>query len=161
MGLSVRVWNDQHKELRKTMSNALTRANFITLFLHLHAQVHPHLEENASAMTYADSLWESVSEEALRVIPVGMEHSAVWCIWHTSRIEDVVMNILVADTPQQFYDSGWFDELGTRFYAIGNEMTPTEIVELSHMIDLTTLREYWRAVTRRTREVVSELDPAS
>ncbi len=126
-------------------------------FLYLHAprQVHPQPLMN-SQLTYADSLWNEFSEQELRIIPSGMDHSAVWCIWHITRIEDVVMNILIADSPQVF-DDGWFGRLGTRFVAIGNEMTPDEIVELSQSIDLANLHEYWCAVTRRTREVASAI----
>jgi hypothetical protein len=159
MRINFKSWNDQHKSLRKMMADPQTRPGFLPVFQALHQQVHPGLEGDDNLPTYADSLWESVPAEALRVVPAGMEHSAVWCIWHTARIEDVVMNILIAETPQLLYEFDWFDRMGTRFFAIGNEMNPAEIVELSRMIDLSNLRDYWKAVTRRTREVVAALDP--
>lgn len=155
-----REWNEQHKLLRKTLANAETRYQFYPLFDTLHKRVHPSTPDDLP-LTYADLLWNEFSEPELRIIPPGMDHSAAWCIWHITRIEDVVMNILVADTPQIFYEEGWFDRIGTRFFAIGNEMAPDEIAEFSQSVDLANLHAYWCTVTRRTRAVASTIQPES
>ena len=69
------------------------------------------------------------------------------------------MNRLVAGEAQLFHTGGWQGRLGILAAHTGNVMDRQEVVELGETIDFTALRAYRLAAGKRTREIVSELQP--
>jgi len=80
----------------------------------------------------------------------------VWDIWHITRIEDITVNILIADRAQVL-DETWLERMGAEVRETGNAMDDEEILKFSRSLDPETLREYRRAVGLRTREVLNGL----
>ncbi|MBT4311329.1 MAG: DinB family protein, partial [Anaerolineae bacterium] len=85
------------------------------------------------------------------------ERSIVWCIWHIARIEDVTMNLLVANTEQILEEGQWLAKMNANIQHTANAMSVDEISEFSAVINISALREYRIAVGRRTREMVKGL----
>jgi hypothetical protein len=77
-----------------------------------------------------------------------------------ARVEDVVVNLVVADG-RQVLDDAWALRLNVPYRHIGTGMTDAEAVALTVGADIAALRAYRDAVGRRTREVVSALPPAA
>ena len=73
-----------------------------------------------------------------------------------ARVEDVVVNLVVADG-RQVLDDAWALRLNVPYRHIGTGMTDAEAVALTVGADIAALRAYRDAVGRRTREVVSAL----
>jgi hypothetical protein len=107
--------------------------------------------------SYEDELLEGIPEDIFRRIPQNCEHSIAWCIWHIARIEDVTMNILVADETQVFLQEDWPGRLRIRWRHTGNEMAPEDIVDLSRVIDLEMLKLYRLTVGQKTQAIVRTL----
>jgi hypothetical protein len=154
----------QQTELRRLMTSKGRFDEAMQFFFTQHASLHTAqilTEKSGDRLTefwsFEDAVLDDLSEEQFRRIPQNCEHSIAWCIWHLARIEDVAMNILVADSSQVFTQSGWQERLGVPFRDCGNEMDDGEMLELSAMIDLQALRDYRAAVGSQTQKIAAQL----
>jgi DinB superfamily len=152
-------WNQQQQALRSALNSLADHARAIELFLGQHAMVHASGMSNAGLYSFDDELWAGLSDDAARRIPPKGEHSIAWMIWHTARIEDMTMNILVAGGRQVFDDGDWGKRLNVPIRNTGNDMDAKAIARLSAEIDVAALKAYRMAVGRRTREIVASLTP--
>jgi len=82
-------------------------------------------------------------------------------MWHTSRCEDITMNMLVAGCPQVLHSGGWLEQMKISIRDTGNAMTAAEIAGFSAGVDIAAVRGYRSAVGRRTREIIQQLPPGS
>lgn len=80
-----------------------------------------------------------------------------WKLWHSARIEDMTMNVLIVGGQQIFLNDGWGQRLGVKAIDTGNIMNESEIIELRNSIDMQALREYREVVGRRTRKIIKAL----
>ena len=133
-------WNDGHQELHDALAHPHEHPNATEIFSSQHALLHSSMVSDAKEPTFDDEIWQDLPDDAARVIPTGMEHSIVWCIWHLARIEDVTMNVLLAGSAQVFNLEPWPARMQVRVCETGNAMDPQEIVELSARVDVAALR---------------------
>jgi len=159
MDANRQFWNQQHKSLRINLQKTGDFHKTVETFLDLHSMVHSSAIAEHGLYSFDDELWQGTSEAVIRRIPANHEHSIAWIIWHIARIEDITINILLADSPQVFRQALWLEELKVQVQNSGNRMTAEEVEKLSHSIGIEALREYRLAVGRRTREIVPQLDP--
>ena len=164
MDLSQRKqWNENHKKLTSVILKPSEYQNSIGLFLSQHSLLHSSKMSNSPVATLEDDLLKDLMEESFRKYPVeapDTRNSIVWHVWHVTRIEDMTMNILVAESDQVLHTYNWAKELKVDYPHSGNEMTEIEIADLSENIDINALLEYRIEVGRKTREIVSHLLPS-
>ena len=159
MDIERRLWNQKQKELRRVLTGADDHSAAIELFLSQHAAVHSTQVSRSEVWSFADEIWQDLTEEEIRTIPRKGDHSIAWVIWHMARIEDVTMNILVAGSPQILHRDNWFEQMKTTFQDTGNAMDQQDVTKLSGTIDIEMLRAYRLEVGRRTREIAAQLQP--
>lgn len=163
MDLSQRKqWNENHKKLTSIILKPSEYQNSIGLFLSQHSLLHSSKMSNSPVTTLEDDLLKDLMEESFRKYPVeapDTRNSIVWHVWHVTRIEDMTMNILVAEGDQVLHTYNWAKKLKVDYPHSGNEMTEIEIADLSENIDINALLEYRIEVGRKTREIVSHLLP--
>ena len=153
----------QQTKLRRVMTSSDRFEEGMLLFFEQHASLHTaHIRTNNCGdhignWSFEDAILDDLNETYFRRIPENCEHSIAWCIWHLARIEDVAMNILVADSPQVFVQAGWDERLGVPYRDCGNEMEDGDLLALSMEIDLQALRDYRSAVGCRTRQIAAQL----
>ena len=155
-------WNEHHKRLTSMILKPQQHKKTIDLFLNQHSLLHSSEMSNSGVTTLEDVLVKDINEETLRKYPIvapDTKNSIVWHLWHITRIEDMTMNVLVNNDIQVFHLNDWQKQLRVDFPHSGNEMTDDEIAELSVNIDLPALFAYRIEVGRKTREVVSSLQP--
>ncbi|WP_010244272.1 hypothetical protein [Acetivibrio cellulolyticus] len=150
-------WNEQFKILQDTWPKPDDFENCINMFLILHGMVHS-LQVSALGFSFEDELWGNMNEAAFRRFFKG-EQSIAWKLWHSARIEDITMNILIANNSQVLINEGWTEKLGVNFYDTGNAMDENEIVQLSNSLDINALQEYRNSVGLKTIEIVKGLNP--
>lgn len=150
----------QQTELRSLMMKPDQHASAIELLLNQHAMLHSREIAQTTPWSFEDEVLQDMSVEQIRCIPPGREHSIAWIIWHTTRCEDITMNLLVAGTPQILHSGRWIKETKSTIRHTGNAMDPAEMATFSKAIDVEKLRSYRNAVGRRTREIVQQLQPA-
>jgi hypothetical protein len=117
---------------------------------------------NTGKLTLEDEVLINLDEITLREYPVtnpDTKNSIAWHLWHIARIEDMTMNILVADDQQVLFAGSWLEKMNTEFSHSGNNMSEEDIAELSSKIDYDSLLAYRAAVGRQTQQVISLLKP--
>lgn len=158
MNANRKSWNQQQQALRQALDfNDHPRA--VELFLGQHAAVHSAGMAGAGTWSFADEVLEGMDEAEMRRIPVNSEHSLAWALWHIARIEDITMNLLVAGEAQLLHRDGWLERMKVMIQDSGNEMDREGVARLSAAVDLPALQAYRLAVGRRTRQIVSRLQP--
>ncbi len=154
------VWGSQQNLLREMLSKTDQFDAAIQLCLEQHAMVHASEMSQIDAVTFEDELWEGLEEAAFRARPGVKDSTVAWNLWHVTRIEDITVNILIADEAQVMNRDQWLQKLNVTVCDTGNAMTEEEIADLSSVIDMQELYKYRVAVGRKTREVVQKLQPA-
>ncbi|MEK4045233.1 DinB family protein [Paenibacillus sp. FSL H8-0048] len=155
-------WNRQHKMLSRIITNPKAHTEAVAIILELHTALFASEESNGQQATYEDTLWDTLLESTARSYPVqtpGSRNSIVWHLWHSARIEDITMNILGADCEQVLYSGQYARRLEVPYVHSGNGMSEQDVAALSREVNLGALTEYRRAVARRTRSILSSLEP--
>jgi len=150
-------WNQNLKELRQALKSPANLDRAKQLFFAVHAPLHASRVSNTQGWNLEEELWLGLNEAEFRCIPAGEEHSIAWCLWHLARIEDITMNVLVADSAQVLSQSDWARRLHPPIQDTGNLISPEGVQNLSERIAFADLRAYRSVVGQRTREIVFQL----
>ncbi|MCX8131590.1 MAG: DinB family protein [Clostridia bacterium] len=150
-------WNEQFKILQDTWSKSNDFEKCIDIFLAIHGMVHSS-QVSPTTFSFEDELWNKMNESAFRKLFIE-EQSIAWKLWHSARIEDITMNILIANESQVMTNGDWTEKLSINFYDTGNAMNENEIEQLSNSIEMEALRGYRNSVGLRTIEIVKSLKP--
>ena len=153
-----KTWNSNHKILRSRLGTNGDQAEFeaqIEMLIEHHAAVHTgHL---GAAWSMQDEVLAGLSDDQLRTLSGEDQHSIVWLLWHIARIEDMTMNVLVAETDQIHILGEWQAEMRLRFNDSGNLNSLVQKQTLSREIHIDALLAYRMAVGRRTRSIIRGL----
>jgi hypothetical protein len=156
-----KIWNENHKRLKEIIEKQEHHVEAIQLFLSQHSLLHSaSIGHSPDQATMEDELLNDIYEATFRQYPVktpDTQNSIAWHIWHVTRIEDMAMNILVANEHQVLTTDNWLEKLNIPFEHSGNDMSEEEIASLSANIDYNSLRAYRTAVGKRTQEVISNV----
>lgn len=156
-----KFWNDQQQLLRQALGKPAEHGEAIRLFLSQHAMVHSAAVSGSTVWSFEDEVWDGLPDAAVRRVPRGCDHSIAWTAWHSARIEDVTMNLLVAGSTQVLHGDDWMGRMQVAARDTGNLMDAKGVTRLSEAIDIQALRTYRQSVARRTRELVVKLAPDS
>jgi len=154
-----KYWNNQHLLLRRFLVKDKDHRKAIETFLGHHAMVHTAKLYPGGPWSFQDQVLSGLTDAQMRYIPKSGSHSVAWMIWHIARIEDVTMNVLLADSPEVLRSGNWLNRLGITCVDVGNEMPIEEMVALSETINLKALLAYRLAVGKRTRQLVRHIKP--
>ncbi|MBC2578773.1 DinB family protein [Clostridium sp. DJ247] len=155
------LWNSQQKLLKSIMMKLDKFDETIKLCLDQHSMVHISEMSQTNVVTFEDELWEGLDEITFRTMPTAKDEATIaWCLWHSTRIEDITMNILVADDTQVINSDNWLEKMNVKIYDTGNAMTNEEIIDFSLSIDIQELRNYRKVVGRKTREIIKKFEPS-
>ncbi|MTK13042.1 MAG: DinB family protein [Clostridiaceae bacterium] len=153
------LWNSQQKLLKNIITKLDKFDETIKLCLGQHSMVHASEMSQTNTVTFEDELWDGLDEITFRTMPTEKDEATIaWCLWHTTRIEDITMNILVTDDTQVINSSNWLEKMNVRICDTGNVMTNKEIVDFSLSIDMQELKNYRKAVGRKTREIIKRFE---
>ena len=117
-----------------------------------------HAGEVGGGESYADRVLGRLSDAEMRARPGKGLNSIVWLLWHMARVEDVAVNLVVADG-QQVLDDDWVRRMNVPWRIIGTGMTDEEVGELTTRAGVAAVRAYRTAVGLQTRDVVKALRP--
>lgn len=151
-------WNEDHSLLRRQLEDEKNLPAAVETFMDHHAAVHSS-ELAPGGWSFQDEVLEGLTEAEFRCIPPGGEHSAIWMLWHITRIEDATINVLLADAPQVFFSGDWQKKTASPLVDTVNEAPMEDIVRLSQAVDVQALLAYRLEVARRTHQVIRDLKP--
>jgi hypothetical protein len=151
-------WNPQQARFREIIKNRDCFTKAIELCLSLHGFVHQSHVSDARKKTLADMVFDGLRDKDYAVMPTPKDVTIAWNLWHITRIEDITMNLLVADG-EQVLNREWLEKLGTGTTDTGNAMSDSEIMTLSSELNTSALWAYRAAVGRRSRDIVRNFKP--
>ncbi|MDQ2086982.1 DinB family protein [Herbivorax sp. ANBcel31] len=152
-------WNPKQKLLRNIILKEDKFSKAIDIILDLHSIVHSCDVSSRDIQTLEDQLWDGLDIKAFVTMPTLKDVTIAWNIWYITRIEDLTVNLLIADEIQEFNCKDWSAKLNIKVSDTGNAMTKNEIIDFSLKINLEELRNYRMAVGRRTRNIILNLEP--
>lgn len=150
----------QQTELRRIMMSSTQHNKALQLFLSQHATLHSAKMTQTESWSFEDEVFKDATEEQIRRIPRGINHSIAWLIWHIARCEDITMNLLVAGSSQVLNRDNWLKSMKVSVCDTGNAMDDVGVANFSNRVNIEALRAYRLAVGCRTREIVKHLLPA-
>lgn len=147
--------SEQHKVLNSVIRKPDKVETAKQLFLDLHAKLHLSAVSNTE-QNEVDILLKDLAPHEYGRMPTSKDETIAWVLWHIARIEDMTMNILVADSVQLF-DDEWKKQLNAPISDTGNALSDNEIMDLSCRLNIEKLISYRNAVGARTRDIVKAL----
>ncbi|KUO71018.1 MAG: hypothetical protein APF77_15070 [Clostridia bacterium BRH_c25] len=153
------LWNAQQTHLREILLKPDEFDEAMKICLEQHSMVHSSEMSGTNAETFEDELWKGLDNTTFRTAVGVKGRTVAYGIWHSTRIEDITMNILVAGSNQVIDSDNWISGINSSIYDTGNAMNAGEIMEFSKNINMKELRNYRIAVGRRTREIIRGFKP--
>jgi hypothetical protein len=146
---------DDFVNMKTNLSKEYSFDNEKKKLLKIHGQLHTKSVGKFNANTYYNFLWENLYGPACVVLS-KKETSIAWNIWHITRIEDMISNILMADK-DEIFDEHIQKELGITIKDTGNAMNASEVFLFSKQIDLKALKAYRKKVGISTQKILGSL----
>ena len=156
--MDLKSWNSDIKNLREIILKPEKLEESKYLCLKLHSMVHSSEMSGLKVKTFEDELWDGLDENTFRTARNSKGRTIAYGLWHSTRIEDITMNILVANSKQVFQEENWQERIKSTITDTGNSLTTDQILELSSSIDWMELRNYRTVVGRKTREIIKNFE---
>ncbi len=152
-----KTWNLNLQKLRLIIKqdNELDEAK--SLILKLHAMVYLSEMSGINQKTFEDEIWEYLDENTVRKLVNKKGRTVLYGVWHSTRIEDITMNLLVAGKDQLYEKDDWFSRICSPIRHTGNSLTGEMILEQSSVINIDELKAYRIAVGRNSEEIIQSL----
>jgi len=150
-----RGWNEKQKNLNVLLANQNTFEKGINLLLEMHSLLHDKKVYKVNFETFYDNLWENMKEETCKIIS-KKETSVLWNIWHITRIEDIVSNIVIG-RKETIFNKEIQTKLNIKIKDTGNAMTYSEIESFNKSISIKELKAYRIKVGKSTQKIIKAL----
>lgn len=147
--------SEVHKELNKIIRKEVKIEQAKELFLKIHAKLHLSKISNTEK-NEVDKLINDLNRDEYAIMPTNKDETIAWVLWHITRIEDLTVNMLVAQK-EQIFNEQWKDRLSVFITDTGNALSDDEIMNLSKSINIDELLCYRNEVAKNTIEVVKDL----
>ncbi|GFP76052.1 DinB family protein [Clostridium fungisolvens] len=150
-------WNENQATLRSFLLDNSKFETAIKLCLDQHSMVHLSEMSSITTNSFEDDLWESLDETCLRTATNEKGRTILYGLWHSARIEDITMNILVAGDEQVINTENWLRRTCSPICTTGNELNTIEILEFSKNLEINELCNYRIAVGRKSQQIIRNL----
>ncbi|WP_461257609.1 hypothetical protein, partial [Treponema sp. R80B11-R83G3] len=97
-----------------------------------------------------------MKEETCKIIS-NKETSILWNIWHITRIEDIISNIIIG-RKETIFNKEIQTKLNIKIKDTGNAMTYSEIESFSRNINIKELKEYRVKVGKSTQKIIKAIE---
>lgn len=151
-------WTKKQNDLKLLLSKKQTFNDGIQLAMEMHGLLHDKKVYKNTVKTIYDNLWDNLKNETGKII-TNKETSILWNIWHITRIEDIVANIIIGNR-DEVLDDAIQKKLNIKIKDTGNAMSRNEIELLNKTINIKILNEYRIAVGKQTAKIIKSLDYA-
>ncbi|MBN1412256.1 MAG: DinB family protein [Spirochaetales bacterium] len=152
-------WNPKQALLKNIILKMERFNQTLRLCLDMHAFLHDSRVTHSNVKTIMDELWDNLTDEQFRYMPPKKDVSIAWNIYHITRIEDLVTNILITSSTQVFNQGQWMKKMGINITDTGNAMNRKEIEDFTCNINMEALYNYRMETGKKTQKVLSRLKP--
>ena len=147
-------WNPKQKALKSFLSSN-DEKKAVALCLQMHSKLHDS-QLTLIANSYQDMLVNDLSEMCFRHMPSASFSSIAWNLWHITRIEDAVCNILISDESQVF-NMMLKKRIGASIMDTGNAMNLRETETFNKKIRMNELLDYRFIVGKKSQKIIKRL----
>ena len=145
-------WSEKNKKMQALITKEATLAEGIKLLLELRAQIFEQIT----------AIVNTFPPVAFYQLPFGGGEgnhctTLAWSLWHTFRIEDIVVHTLILRDKQILLRSGLLKKTKSPTITTGNELDGAQTVEFSKQLNIKAVYEYCKAVMDSTNEFLGRL----
>ncbi len=151
-------WSDKLQQLRPIIKKDEYLEESKKLILELHSMVYTSAMSGTNQTTFEDQLWNGVDEDIIRTSVNKKGRTILYGIWHSARIEDITMNLLVAGTDQLFEKDNWLSKINSPIRHTGNSLNADKIRQMSLQLNIDQLKAYRIAVGRNSEAIIRALN---
>ena len=150
-------WSDELKQLHSIIRKEDRLEEAKEIILKLHAMTFSSVMSNSKGTTFEDQLFQGLTDITIRTALNKKNRTILYGLWHSSRIEDITMNLLVSGNDQIFERKNWFDKINPTIRHTGNSLDKDGILQLSSQVDIEALKEYRNEVGRNSESIIKSL----
>jgi len=147
-------WNPNQKMLSQLLSSKDNFNAGIKLCLEMHNQVHDFNKNNPS--TIYQRLIQDITPEIIKYHPTNSFSSIAWNLWHITRIEDAISNILITDS-DQILNKEWLKNMNVNITDTGNAFSKEDVDKFDSAINTNELLKYRKAVGKNTQKTIKNI----
>jgi len=96
--------------------------------------------------------------DQLHFVPENGSHSIAWCLWHTARIEDLIINSRIRKQAP-VWNEAWAERTGLPSEGTGNGLSDEDSQKI-RIKDMAAFAEYQDAVWRTTADYLAQATEA-
>lgn len=149
-------WAPKQTKLKEILFEKEKFHEAMALIKDLHSFAHQSEVTSDTPVTLGDMVCKDLALHEFEIMPTVKDVTIAWNLWHVARIEDLTMNLLVADGPQVFTKE-WQEKLSTKVTDTANAMTDPEILSFSKEVNKEALLAYRKAVKERSQKIIEGL----
>jgi hypothetical protein len=153
--VNIGEWNKNQKNLMIYLSNEKSFIDGKNLLMEMHNSIHDKIVYKGSEETIYDQLWINLKEETCKIIS-NKETSILWNIWHITRIEDIVSNILIGNN-ETIFNKEIQKKMNIKIKDTGNVMSYSEIEMFNKNISIKELLKYRNNVGKSTKKIIEKI----
>lgn len=157
--MNTQTWSTKLQHLRNIIQLPEHMEESKQLILELHSEVHVSDVSGTAHETMEDLIWQEFNEQLFRTATDTKGRTVLYGIWHSARIEDITLNMLVAGKVQLFETGNWLSKINSPIKHTGNSLNKDEISAFSQTINIEALKAYKIAVGKNTRQIINQLKP--
>ena len=146
----LKLFTDNQNKWKTLICKNETFAEGKNLLLKNHCLVHDRKVYNTNDETIYNLLWENLKPETCKVL-TKQGTSVIWNIWHITRIEDLISNLLIGNK-ETIFSKEIQSRLNIKIADVGNSMTNSEIELLNNTMNIKALNEYRIKVGKSTKK---------
>jgi hypothetical protein len=150
--------NVEIKELKELFKKEDTFEKGKKKFLEFHANCYLSEMSKRKQKTFEDLLWENLSEPILRTVVTEKGRTILYGLWHSARIEDMTMNVLVNKKEQVYFSKDFRNGINAGIDHTGNSLSKDEIAEMSYRVNIEELSKYRIEVGRSSQKIIRSLN---
>ncbi|HEX2957826.1 MAG TPA: hypothetical protein VHO70_13405 [Chitinispirillaceae bacterium] len=158
MKLDVSELNTGIKKIKALFSKEHTFDEGIQVFLEIHSWFYSSKLTGKKSTSFEDALFDGLTEKAARTAVNKKGRTVLYGVWHSTRIEDMTMNLLVAKKSQVYVRERFNDAIHAGLDHTGNSLSSDEILIMSAKIDIDALRAYRLRVGIESRKIIQSLE---
>ncbi len=154
--MKAKPFNEALKELKSIIKVESNYQESIAQALALHSMVHVSQMCGSNQFTFEDNLWDGLDDSIAKTAVNIKGRTVTYGIWHSTRIEDITVNLLINNS-SQVLDTSWMKKINSSILDTGNQLSNDEILTFSRQININELKNYRIAVGRRTQKTIKNL----
>jgi hypothetical protein len=156
-GFDASTVNAEVKNLKELFKKSATFDEGKKRFLLFHSKLYRSEMSGSSVATFEDILWDGLTDTIARTALNAKGRTIIYGLWHSTRIEDITMSILVWHDDQIYIKNNFKKQINAGIDHTGNSLSSEEILTMSSSVDIDALCKYRIEVGKKSQAIINAL----